>query len=40
VKPGGILINLITSASPTWAEATLEWSQAMGSWQAVASGDV
>lgn len=42
VKPGGILINLTTSASPTWAEATLEWSAVGGtvSWDSVAVGQV
>ncbi len=40
--PGGILLNLVASDSPTWAAATLQWTQVAGTveWQNVKTGDV
>jgi hypothetical protein len=42
VKPGGVLINLIASDSPTWGSATRTWGgvTAGTTWGTVVSGDV
>jgi hypothetical protein len=42
VKPGGILINLVASSSPSWGAATKTWGgvTAGTTWGGVAAGDV